>query len=64
MAVSLKFGTVTGTAGIPILVEVCTNLACARWTPLHTCTVTNGSIYLCDEQATNHPARFYRLRAP
>ena len=60
-----RFGfTVTGTTNIPIVVETCTNLAGATWTPRQTCCVTNGSIYFCDPQWTNHPTRFYRLRWP
>ena len=60
-----RFGfTIIGTAGIPIIVEACTNLAGANWTPLQTCCVTNGSIYFCDEQWTNSPGRYYRLRSP
>jgi len=54
--------TITGPANTPIVVEACTNLACATWIPLQTCCVTNGSIYFCDEQWTNHPTRYYRVR--
>jgi hypothetical protein len=56
--------TITGTTNIPIVVEACTNLATASWTPLQTCTLTNGLIYFSDPQWTNHPSRFYRLRSP
>lgn len=60
-----QFGfNITGTTNIPIVVEACTNLANATWTPLNTCTVTNGSIYFSDSQWTNYPARFYRVRSP
>lgn len=60
-----QFGfNITGTADIPIVVEACTNLAAPAWTPMQTCTVTNGSIYFCDEQWTNRPTGFYRVRWP
>ena len=55
---------ITGTTNIPIVVEACTNLASASWTPLQSCTITNGSIYFSDPQWTNYPARFYRIRSP
>ena len=62
---SNNFGfTITGTANIPIAVEGCTNLASASWTPLQTCTLTNGSIYFSDSQWTTYPGRFYRIRSP
>jgi hypothetical protein len=60
-----RFGfSITGTANIPIVVEASVDLATASWTPLQTCTLTNGSIYFSDPQWTNYPARFYRLRSP
>ena len=60
-----RFGfNITGTTSIPIVVEACTNLANASWTPLQTCTLTNGSIYFSDPQWTNYPSRFYRLTLP
>jgi hypothetical protein len=55
---------ITGTTNIPLVVEACTNLTNARWTPLQTCTLTNGSIYFSDPQWTNYPTRFYRIRSP
>jgi hypothetical protein len=55
---------ITGTTNIPIVVDAATNLAAPAWTPLQSCTLTNGSIYFSDPQWTNHPARFYRLRSP
>jgi hypothetical protein len=54
----------TGTTNIPIVVEACTNLANSAWSPLQTCTLTNGSLYFSDPQWTNYPARFYRFRSP
>jgi hypothetical protein len=60
-----QFGfNITGTADIPIVVEACTNLANAKWTPLQSCLVTNGSIYFSDPQYSNLPSRIYRLRSP
>jgi hypothetical protein len=60
-----RFGfTITGTANIPIVVEACTNLVCPAWTPLQSCTMTNGSISFCDSQWTNYRARFYHIRWP
>ena len=56
--------TITGTMYIPLVVEGCTNLAKATWTPLQTNTLTSGSIYFRDPQWTNYPARVYRIRSP
>lgn len=62
---SNRFGfNIAGTAGIPIVVEACTNLALGNWSALQSCTVTNGSIYFSDQQWTNYPGRLYRLRSP
>jgi hypothetical protein len=62
---SNQFGfTISGTTNIPLVVEACTNLVSASWTPLQTCTLTNGSIYFSDPQWTISPTRFYRLRSP
>jgi hypothetical protein len=47
-----------------VVVEVSVDLPPASWTPLQTCTLTNGYIYFSDPQWTNYPARFYRLRSP
>jgi hypothetical protein len=60
-----RFGfTITGTSGLVIVVEACTNLANFTWSPLGTNTLTGGSSYFSDPQWTNYPARFYRLRSP
>jgi hypothetical protein len=60
-----RFGfTITGTTNIPIMVEACTNLASASWTPLQGCTLTNGSFFFSDSEWTNHTRRFYRIRSP
>ncbi len=60
-----QFGfNITGTTNIPIVVEACTNLANAVWTPLQSCLVTNGSIYFSDPKFPNFPSRIYRIRSP
>ena len=56
--------TIAGSPSIPIAVEACTNLANASWSPLQTCTLTNGSIYFNDPDWTNYPTRLYRIRSP
>ena len=59
-----RFGfNVTGTAGIPILVEACTG-PYEVWLPLQNGTLTNGSINFSDPQWTNYPSRLYRIRSP
>ncbi len=55
---------VTGTAGIPMVIEACSNLSTGSWFPLQNCTLTNGSLYFSDPQLATNPARFYRLRSP
>ena len=60
-----RFGfNITGTSGLVIVVEACTNLANPSWSPVGTNTLTGGSSYFSDPQWTNYPARFYRLRSP
>ena len=56
--------TITGTPDIPIAVATSTDAAKPIWTPLQTCTLTNGSIYFSDPDWTNYPTRFYRIRSP
>jgi hypothetical protein len=68
----LRFGPQTNAFGfiiswatnIPVVVEVCTNLANAAWSPVATNTLTGGSSYFSDPQWMNHTHRFYRLRSP
>jgi len=55
---------VTGTAGIPIVLEACANLASLVWIPLLNGTLTNGSFYFSDPQWANYSGRFYRFRSP
>ena len=60
-----RFGfDITGTAGIPIVVEATTNLTGGSWVPLQTCSITNGSIYFSDPAWSSFPTRFYRVRSP
>jgi len=60
-----QFGfTITGTSGLVIVVEACTNLANPTWFSLQTNTLTGGSSYFSDSEWANYPGRFYRLRSP
>jgi hypothetical protein len=60
-----RFGfNITGTAGIPLVIEASTNLAARSWVPLQSCTLTNGLIYFSDAEWTNYPSRVYRFRSP
>jgi hypothetical protein len=60
-----QFGfNITGTSGLVIAVDACTNLANPTWTPVGTNTLTDGSSYFSDPQWINYPGRFYRLRSP
>jgi hypothetical protein len=54
--------TITGTANIPIVVRATTNISSGAWTPLHSCTLTNGSVSFSDPN--NCPARFYSIAFP
>ena len=60
-----RFGfNITGTAGIPIVVEASADLAARLWVPLQSCMLTNGLIYFSDPQWANYASRFYRIRSP
>jgi hypothetical protein len=60
-----QFGfNITGTNGLVIVVEACTNLANPVWKPLQTNTLTGDPVYFSDPAWTNYPGRFYRLRSP
>jgi hypothetical protein len=59
-----QFGfNILGTSNIPIVVEVCLDLANADWTSLASLTLTNGLFAFNDPQWTNYPTRFYRIRS-
>jgi hypothetical protein len=53
--------TISGTSGLGIVVEACTNLANPSWSPVQTITLAGGSAYFSDSQWANYPSRFYRL---
>ena len=60
-----RFGfTITGTSGLVIVVEACTNLASPIWFPVGTNTLSGGSSYFSDPKPVDSPARLYRLRSP
>ncbi len=60
-----QFGfNITGTTGIPIEVEACTNLANPIWEPLQSLTVTNGLVHFSEPFSAANPSRFYRITAP
>lgn len=60
-----RFGfNITGSSGLVIVVEACTNLANPIWVPLQTNTLTGDLFYFSDPRWMNYPARFYRLRSP
>jgi len=56
--------TITGTAGLPLLIEASTNLVDNAWIPVGSLNLTNGAYVFTDPQWTNSPARFYRFRSP
>jgi hypothetical protein len=57
-----QFGfDITGTAGIPIVVEASTNLASPNWTPLEALTLTNGLFYFSEPTQPGAGGRFYRI---
>ena len=60
-----RFGfNITGTSGLVIVVEACTNFSNPVWQPVQTNTLTGGSSYFSDSKWTNYSSRFYRLRSP
>jgi len=60
-----QFGfTITGTSGLVLVVEACTNLVQPAWSALGTNTLIGGSTYFGDPQWTNYPCRLYRFRSP
>jgi len=59
-----QFGfTITGTSGMTVVVEACTNLDSPIWSPVGTSILIDGSSYFSDPQWMNYPSRFYRLGA-
>jgi hypothetical protein len=60
-----RFGfNITGTSGLVVVVEACTNFTNPVWQPVQTNTLTGGASNFSDPQWTNYPARFYRFRLP
>ncbi|MEI7732432.1 MAG: leucine-rich repeat domain-containing protein [Verrucomicrobiota bacterium] len=55
---------ITGTLNIPIVVEVCADLACPIWTPLQPFTLTNGSCHFIGSLPANSLSGYYRIRSP
>jgi hypothetical protein len=55
---------VTGTPGIPIVVQGGASLTGGNWTDLQSGTLTNGSVYFADPAGTSYPNRFYRVTFP
>jgi hypothetical protein len=56
--------TITGTNGLTIVVEACTNLVNPTWSSLQSITLTSDNFCFTDPQWTNYSSRFYRLRSP
>jgi hypothetical protein len=60
-----QFGlNIIGTAGIPIVLEACTNLTNPVWTPLASGTLTNGEFSYSEPLQPNTPSRFFGVRFP
>jgi hypothetical protein len=55
--------TVSWATNVPVVVEASASLNNPAWTALVTNTLVNGTSYFSDADWTNHPARFYRVRA-
>jgi Leucine Rich Repeat (LRR) protein len=55
----------TGPTNVTIVIDACTNLAQAVWSPVSTNQFsTNGTSLFSDSQSGNFPVRFYRMRSP
>jgi hypothetical protein len=60
-----RFGfNITGTSGLVVVVEACTNLANPAWSPVQTITLTGSPFYFSDSQWKNYNRRFYGLGVP
>lgn len=53
---------ITGTPGIPLVIEAAPNPVSAVWQPLQSCTLSNGLVYFSDPDWRNHTSRVYRVR--
>jgi hypothetical protein len=60
-----QFGlNITGTSGLNLVVEACSDIGNPVWQPVQTNTLDQyGTTYFSDPQWTNYPNRFYRLRS-
>jgi len=59
-----RFGfTIAWATNIAVVVETCTDPTKHAWSSVATNYLTGGCCYFCDPDWTNHPARFYRVRA-
>lgn len=56
--------SITGPTNLPIVVEASASLGDPMWVSLQNALLTNGSFFFRDDQWTNYPTRFYRVRAP
>jgi len=60
-----QFGfDIKGTAGIPIVVEACTNLGDPVWTALTNVRLTNGLFHFSEPAQAASAGRFYRISSP
>ncbi|HVV72024.1 MAG TPA: leucine-rich repeat domain-containing protein, partial [Verrucomicrobiae bacterium] len=58
-----QFGfNLTGTYGLPVVVEAATSLQNPVWLPVQTNTLADSPIYFTDPNWTNFLSRFYRLK--
>jgi hypothetical protein len=55
---------VTGTSGIPLIIEAAEDLANPIWSPLFTNRLTDVPLHFTDALWTNYPSRLYRARPP
>jgi hypothetical protein len=56
--------TISWVTNVPVVIEACTDLAHATWSPLVTNSLNGGINNFSDPQWTNYPVRFYRIRSP
>jgi hypothetical protein len=56
--------TIAGSTNLPVVIEASPSLAGEPWTPLRSCTLTNGSLYFSDTDWAGYLRRFYRIRSP
>jgi hypothetical protein len=52
---------ITGTLGLRLVVQSCTNLANPVWTPLQSIWITSSPIHFADPFQSNNPGRYYRI---